>query len=502
MVLRLLGLLVLSSLCSAMLLPNMSPESSEEDGSTSDPKNDSDWEEMPKWPPMSRSGLGPAMPPWPDSGNMTNDFNKVRMLQSPGPIMPPISEAAICDVLLNSAVPPPLEQIPPFCICTLCKGTTGPKGDRGDRGFSGEPGSPGRRGMTGFRGRAGFTGHQGMKGQKGDLGKEGQDGPAGFTGAKGAQGFKGDKGDTGLIGPPGTLGPQGETGTCPASCDSGQGTQGPQGPPGPAGARGLPGVEGVAGPKGFKGDNGVLGKPGEPGLNGQKGDQGDQGVCECTDGMNGTDGRPGEKGNKGNKGDTGVQGAMGPIGPKGDHGINGFNGPPGPCSIAIQSAFSASVIQSSPIPDWPIPFPRVLLNWFGHFDPLSGIYTAPVNGTYVFSFHLVVSFRTLKVGLFHNFYPVVKTTETRNQATASQSVVRHLTQGDQVWLQVKNNNTNGIYTDSESSSTFSGYLLHPDSCEMPFLRGFLPDEKKENGQFGWDGPPNTTTPPHTTTPPP
>ena len=314
--------------------------------------------------------------------------------------------------------------------------------------------------------------------------------------------FIGDKGDTGLIGPQGTLGPQGETGTCPASCDSGQGPQGPQGPLGPAGARGLPGVEGVAGPKGFKGDKGDLGKPGDPGLSGQKGDHGEQGVCECTDGKNGTDGTPGEKGYKGDTGDSGAAGALGLTGSKGDRGSNGINGPPGRCSTAIQSAFSACVNQSFPIPNWPIPFPHVLLNWFGHFFPLSGIYRAPVNGTYVFSFHLVVSFRPLKVGLFHNFYPVVKTTEATNHATASQHVVLHLTQGDEVWLQVKNNITNGAYTDSESSSTFSGYLLHPDSCELPLIRDFWLSEKEETGPFSWEGPPHTTTPPHTPTPQP
>ncbi|XP_019967090.2 complement C1q and tumor necrosis factor-related protein 9A-like [Paralichthys olivaceus] len=464
---RLLGLLALSSLCSAMLLPNTTTESSKEDNSTSDPEtyplSGSD-----KWSPNSHSRMLTSLPTQPDT--------------------------TICDILLNSPVPPPIEQVPLFCICSHCKGTTGPKGDRGDRGPSGEPGSPGRRGMTGFKGRAGFTGRQGIKGQKGDLGEKGQVGHAGFTGTKGSRGFKGEKGDTGVIGPPGTQGPQGETGSCPATCQSDQGPQGPQGPPGTPGARGLPGVNGVAGPKGLMGYKGDLGKSGDPGLNGQKGDQGEQGICECTDGMTGTDGRPGEKGYKGDKGDFGAQGEQGPMGSKGDQGINGINGPPGPCSIAIQSAFSACINQSFPIPNWPIPFPHVLFNRFEHFNPLSGIYRAPYNGTYVFSFHLVVTFRTLKVGLFLNYQPVVKTTEATNQATASQSLVLHLTEGDRVWLQVKNNITNGIYTDSESSSTFSGYLLHPDSCQIPFGRGFWTEENTEE-QFSWDGPPHTTTPP-------
>ncbi|XP_040911725.1 inner ear-specific collagen-like [Toxotes jaculatrix] len=479
---RLLGLLLLSSLCSAMLLPNtVKVESSEEDGSTSDPNTY-------HWPGSEESGS-------PESSEETSHWSpKLRSGLVIDPVTLPVPDTAICDMLLNAPVPPPIDQIPFFCLCSHCKGTVGPKGDRGDRGPPGEPGSPGGRGLMGFKGRAGFTGPQGIKGQKGDLGEKGQTGPVGFTGTKGERGFKGEKGDRGLIGPPGTQGPQGETGMCPASCESIQGPPGPQGSPGPAGARGLPGVEGAQGPKGLKGDKGDLGRPGEPGLNGQKGNRGEQGMCNCTDGANGTDGRPGEKGAKGDKGDTGTQGVQGPIGQKGNQGIIGLIGPPGPCSPAIQSAFSASLNESFPVQDWPIPFPHVLTNQQGHFNPLLGIYTAPVNGTYVFSFHLAVASRTLKVGLFLNFYPLVRTTEATSQATASQTVVLHLTAGDQLWLQVKNAVTNGMYTDSESSSTFSGYLLYPDSCDIPLSRHHVQLKMYQKGDFSWDGPPGTTTP--------
>ncbi|XP_023257101.1 collagen alpha-1(X) chain-like [Seriola lalandi dorsalis] len=506
--LRLLGLLVLSSLCSAMLRRNPAKmESSEEDGSTSDP-NTFHWsgsdeggpsessEETSNWSPVSRSGPLPMPPaqPWPPSGNMTGDPHKLRMLDETNQMTPLMPDTSICDMLLNAAVPPPMDQIPFFCICSHCKGTMGPKGDRGDRGPPGKPGSPGRRGMMGFKGRAGFTGPQGMKGQKGDLGEKGQTGPVGFTGTKGERGLKGEKGDRGLIGPQGTQGPQGETGTCPASCESVQGPPGVQGLPGPAGARGLPGVKGDVGPKGLMGDKGDMGTSGVPGINGKKGDQGEQGVCECKDGMGGAEGRPGEKGAKGDKGDIGGQGLQGRTGPKGNQGIIGLIGPPGPCSPAIQSAFTALINQSFPTSNWPIAFPIVITNQQGHFNPLTGIYTAPVNGTYVFSYNLAVAFRMLKVGLFRNLYPVVRTTEGNDQATTSQTIVLHLTMGDQVWLQVKNSETNGLHTDIESSSTFSGYLLHPDSCEIPLGRHHLQMKMYKEGDFGWDGPRGNTTP--------
>lgn len=299
--------------------------------------------------------------------------------------------------------------------------------------------------------------------------------------------FLGEKGDRGLEGTPGEQGPRGESGTCPETCDRVQGLPGQQGPSGPAGARGLPGVKGPLGPKGFKGDKGDMGRPGDPGPAGQKGGQGEQVACECTDGANGTDGRTGEKGNKGDKGDTGPQGTEGPMGLKGNQGSTGFMGPPGPCSPTIQSAFSACINQSFPSQDWPVPFPRVLTNRQGHFNPIMGIYRAPVNGTYVFSYHLAVAQRVLKVGLFHNYSPVVKTTEGNDQAHTSQTVVLHLEMGDEVWLQVKSLITNGMYTDPDSSSTFSGYLLHPDSCEMPISRHHNFPKPHQKGDFSWDG---------------
>uniref|UniRef100_A0A3P8S2F3 C1q domain-containing protein n=1 Tax=Amphiprion percula TaxID=161767 RepID=A0A3P8S2F3_AMPPE len=232
---------------------------------------------------------------------------------------------------------------------------------------------------------------------------------------------------------------------------------------GPAGARGLPGMKGSEGPKGMKGDKGDLGRPGEPGMNGQKGEEGEQGMCECTDGADGVDGMPGEKGDNGAKGDTGAKGEQGNMGPKGNQGDMGIMGPRGPCSPAIQSAFSASINQSFPIHDWPISFPRVLTNKQGHFNPLMGIYTAPVNGTYAFSFHLAVAKKPLKVGLFHNFYPKVKVTEGTYPTTTSHKIVLHLALGDEVWMQVKNSDTNGMYTDTENTSTFSGFLFEAHS---------------------------------------
>uniref|UniRef100_A0A4W5R9Q6 Otolin-1 n=1 Tax=Hucho hucho TaxID=62062 RepID=A0A4W5R9Q6_9TELE len=262
-----------------------------------------------------------------------------------------------CQTLLEVPVPPPMDQVPWFCVCSRCKASVGPKGDRGDRGLPG---------------------------------------------------------DQGLEGAQGEMGPQGEAGTCPASCESVQGRAGQPGIPGPAGARGLPGVAGPPGTMGTKGETGNMGAPGVPGMDGEK---------------------------------------------------------------AIQSSFTAALDTIYPPPDKPVPFTQVITNRQFHFDPIIGIYRAPVNGTYVFSYHLMVFSKVLKVGLFHNFTPVVKTTEPAQLGTASNQVVLHLVMGDRVWLQVKDNITNGMYADQESRSTFSGFLLYPDSSAfLQYLEAFLTDK--------------------------
>ncbi|XP_061733813.1 inner ear-specific collagen [Nerophis ophidion] len=395
------------------------------------------------------------------------------------------SSKAYCQMLLQSEVPP--DQMPWFCLCTDCKSNTGAKRDHGDRGLPGRPGSPGRRGVTGFRGPPGFVGRPGIKGQKGDDGDKGSQGPQGFVGPKGNRGFKGEKGERGLEGLPGEPGPKGDDGVCPKACDAVQGLEGQPGLPGPAGPRGLPGAPGEPGSKGLKGDMGDIGHYGAPGSDGVKGEPGLQGECNCTDGLDGAPGQKGSKGNQGDQGQMGPPGEKGLQGHKGDMGDMDYMGPPGPCMPSIQSAFSAQLMTSYPSPDAPVVFGFVVSNVQGSYDPTSGFYTAPINGTYVFNYHLTVHEKVLKVGLFHNFEPIVKTTEPNVFGTTSHSVVLHLARGDKVWIQVKDNLSNGMYAGGEAASTFSGFLLHPDSCDMSFLRSPLPEPTLPETGFSWGG---------------
>ncbi|XP_059188127.1 collagen alpha-1(X) chain-like [Centropristis striata] len=441
-----------------------------------------------------------------------------------------------CQQLLQDGVPP--EDIPWFCLCSQCPSSLGPKGDPGARGLPGHPGSPGRRGTTGFRGPPGFRGQPGVKGQKGDEGEKGHRGLQGVGGPKGGRGFKGDgtgfeslrssrfrtsrfrfgkfrscpvgsgpagsgpagsgsglegsgsdaagaKGEPGLEGRLGGPGPKGDDGVCPEACESSQGPPGPPGVPGPAGPTGLPGTPGRQGVEGLKGDTGDPGPLGVPGSVGGKGEPGPPGDCNCTLGVDGGPGQKGDKGHKGDQGQMGPAGQTGQQGDKGDMGTMGMMGPPGPCMPGIQSGFTAGLTSSYPAPDTPVVFSNVIYNTQGSYDPGSGLYTAPVNGTYVFSYHLTVYERVLKVGLFLNFVPVVITTDPKVFGTTSQSVVLHLSRGDRVWVQVKDLITNGMYAGAETSSTFSGFLLHPDSCDMPLLRGLSEDRQPSDNQGGY-----------------
>lgn len=288
-----------------------------------------------------------------------------------------------------------------------------------------------------------------------------------------------------MQGRPGDRGPKGDDGVCPEACEASLGPPGPPGLPGPAGPRGLSGVPGPQGPKAIKGDRGHLGPPGAPGFEGQKGEPGPQVDCNCTDGVDGAPGQKGPKGDKGELGQKGLTGQTGPQGVKGDMGDMGIMGLPGPCMPSIQSAFSAGLNFSYPPPNAPVVFSLVLYNVQGSYDPSSGIYTAPINGTYVFSYHLTVNEHVLKVGLFHNFVPIVKTTETKMLGTTSHSIILHLARGDRVWIQVKDLVTNGMYAGPEYSSTFSGFLLHPDMCDIPLLRAPLPPLTLPEHGYTW-----------------
>ncbi|KAM5170817.1 caprin-2 isoform 2-T3 [Mantella aurantiaca] len=114
--------------------------------------------------------------------------------------------------------------------------------------------------------------------------------------------------------------------------------------------------------------------------------------------------------------------------------------------------------------DQPINFDLLLNNLGDTFDFQVGRFMCPVNGTYVFIFHMLKL--AVNVPLYVN---LMKNEEVMVSAyandgapdheTASNHAVLQLYQGDQIWLRL---HRGAIYGSSWKYSTFSGYLLYQD----------------------------------------
>ncbi|XP_029455862.1 caprin-2 isoform X2 [Rhinatrema bivittatum] len=114
--------------------------------------------------------------------------------------------------------------------------------------------------------------------------------------------------------------------------------------------------------------------------------------------------------------------------------------------------------------DQPIVFDLLLNNLGETFDIQLGRFTCPVNGTYVFIFHMLKL--AVNVPLYVN---LMKNEEVLVSAyandgapdheTASNHAILQLFQGDQIWLRL---HRGAIYGSSWKYSTFSGYLLYQD----------------------------------------
>ncbi|KAF3858318.1 hypothetical protein F7725_011519 [Dissostichus mawsoni] len=348
-----------------------------------------------------------------------------------------------------------------FNICECCppeRGPAGPIGETGPPGPQGEKGPvglPGERGETGTRGPPGLAGLPGANGLNGDIGDPGP------RGEKGERGFIGLKGDPGERGEPGLNGTKGSAGR-----------EGPAGPPGPSGTKGQKGEQGLT-PECLPGD---IGEPGPPGMRGEMGPPGVNG----TDGVKGERGEPGPPGGKG---DTGVRGHPGPpggrgmSGQRGERGGKGVRGPrgpkgaPGKSAELIRSAFSVGLFpsRSFPPPGLPVKFDKVFYNGEGHWDPNINKFNATYPGVYLFSYHITVRNRPVRAALVVNGIRKLRTRDSlygQDIDQASNLALMQLNKGDQVWLETVRD-WNGIYSSSEDDSTFSGFLLYPDSKNQP-----------------------------------
>ncbi|XP_072263836.1 adiponectin isoform X2 [Pyxicephalus adspersus] len=199
----------------------------------------------------------------------------------------------------------------------------------------------------------------------------------------------------------------------------------------------------MGGAPGYPGHNGLPGRDGKDGKNGEKGDTGEPGV-------------PGQKGEVGNQG---------PQGPEGPRGFPGARGEMGESPFLLRSAFSMGLTGRVSIPNVPIRFTKAFYNDQRHYDESTGKFRCNIRGLYLFTYHLTVYMKDVKVGLYKNNKPIMFTFDqfqANNVDQASGSILLNLDVGDEVWLQVYGDEFGGIYGDNLNDSSFSGILLYPD----------------------------------------
>ena len=319
-------------------------------------------------------------------------------------------------------------------------GATGPASSlAGPTGPSGPPGPPGPTGNTGPTGSQGLVGPTGPQGSQGPIGPTGATGaagvgPTGATGATGAAGPTGPTGSPGAVGPPGTgfvnrgnwaastyynyqdvVSQGGSSYSAAVAHTSGAsftpanwllmasiGTTGPAGPTGPTGPGG--GATGPTGPTGAAGATGATGATGPTGPAGPTGAQGVQGLQGVT-GPQGPAGVAGPTGAAGAPGATGGQGVQGVPGATGATGATGPGLVPGGSAGSVLVKNSATDYDTAFLPTtshythaWSTAAQAFLTGgntWVAatynateagsDTAPLNlttGVYTAPVTGTY------------------------------------------------------------------------------------------------------------------------
>lgn len=129
---------------------------------------------------------------------------------------------------------------------------------------------------------------------------------------------------------------------------------------------------------------------------------------------------------------------------------------------APMSAFTALLTTAYPNAGSPIAFNQIVYNGENHYDPNTGIFTCQVPGLYYFSFHMHVNGANALVALYKNSEPVMFSYDEYNKGFLDQmsgSAVLMLHSDDTVFIQVPDDQSNGIYADENVHCSFSGFLI-------------------------------------------
>lgn len=126
------------------------------------------------------------------------------------------------------------------------------------------------------------------------------------------------------------------------------------------------------------------------------------------------------------------------------------------------SAFTASLATPYPASGTPIKFDQIVYNAENHYDPESGIFTCQVPGVYYFSYSIHVNGAHALVALYKNGQPVMFTYDEYNKGFLDQmsgSAVLLLDEQDTVYVQIPDDEANGVFAAENVHCSFSGFLI-------------------------------------------
>lgn len=189
----------------------------------------------------------------------------------------------------------------------------------------------------------------------------------------------------------------------------------------------------------------------------------------CVAGPQGVPGEDGTKGHRGRKGQKGECGIQGPRGPKGDlgpqghtggQGLKGRKGEKGAHPPRIAFTVSRSEPMGPVMQKTPVTYDKVHTNLGDSFDVYSSHFICKVNGTYLFTVHVLSAENRTAYGwiMLNNDHQIAFHGDAQSRhGTGSNTIILHLVRDDHVWVQLNENSSL-----LNHFSSFSGHLLFED----------------------------------------